>query len=155
MKLLHAIVCSDIIVDRETGATSYIRSFEHGTVRKLPAQVPPFYVGTLWELDPKSKTPFTVGLRIKSPNGEITPLGSNQVKPTGATLHKVNFAMPGLSVKEEGRHVLQVLLRTDKKQGVAMELPLFVLMHKDQGKGAPAQKAPAKAAPKKAAPKKQ
>ena len=130
MRLLHAIVCSDLIVDRETGSTTYIRTFEHGTVRQLPAQVPPFFVGSLWELDPKSKEPFSVGLRLKAPSGEITPLGSKKVKPTGATLHKVNFVIPGLQVKEEGRHAVQVLLRTEKKQGMVMDLPLFVFVQK-------------------------
>lgn len=146
MRLLHSILCTDIIVDRESGSTSYIRAFEHGVVRRLPAQVPPFYVGTLWELDPKNKEPFSVGLRMVAPSGETTPLGSNRVKPTGALLHKVNFAMPGLQVKEEGRHAMQVLLRAGDKPKVAMELPLFVFLRQAAEGDAPATKAPPKKA---------
>ncbi|MGE4554353.1 MAG: hypothetical protein AB7D57_14675 [Desulfovibrionaceae bacterium] len=128
MKLLYAILCNDIIVDRESGAASFIKTFEHGVVRQLPAQVPPFFLGTLWELDPASRQEFTISMSVTSPSGKTLPLGTNQVKPTGAALHKINFHLPGLKVEEEGRHVVSVGLLVGGKESVQAELPLFVLL---------------------------
>ena len=134
MKLLYAILCNDVIVDRESGAASFIKAFEHGTVRQLPAQVPPFFLGTLWELDPASKDEFAISMEVGSPSGKKQSLGSNQVKPTGAALHKINFQLPGLKVEEEGRHTITVSLTAKGRKPQAMaELPLYVILRPAQG----------------------
>ncbi|MGE4553084.1 MAG: hypothetical protein AB7D57_08230 [Desulfovibrionaceae bacterium] len=133
-KLLYALLASDVIIDRETGASSFIRCFEHGAVRQLPAQVPPFYVASLWELDPQRAEPFTVALQLRTPSGEKTLLGSNEVQPTGALLHKVNFRLPGLHVKEPGRHAIVVALKDGDRQVKAAELPVYVVLAPANGK---------------------
>ncbi len=43
-------------------------------------------------------------------------------------MHRVNFALPGLGVKEEGRHSVQVLLRTKEKNSLVKDLPLHVFL---------------------------
>ncbi|MGE4470130.1 MAG: hypothetical protein AB7D47_08355 [Desulfovibrio sp.] len=127
-QLVYALLCSDVIVDRESGAASFIRAFEHGTVPSLPATVPPCYIATLWETDPAMKEPFTIGLSLTGPDQENHVLGSNLVQPTGAALHKVNFQLPGLNVQHEGRHTINLSIQQGEEQQTVKQLPLYVLL---------------------------
>ncbi|MBU1248783.1 MAG: hypothetical protein KKB70_08795 [Proteobacteria bacterium] len=127
-KLLYSLICTDIIVDRESGSASYIKVFEHGTVPKLPAAVPPFFVATLWELEPRSQETFTVGLTLVTPDGKKEVLGKNDVAPTGASLHKLNFHLPGLKVQTEGRHRVVISVMQGDKRTVAAQMPLHVFL---------------------------
>jgi len=127
-KLVYALICSDVIIDSETGSASYIKVFEHGTVPKLPAQVPPFFVASLWELEEGGRDPFTVGLTLITPDGKKETLGKNVVQATGAALHKLNFRMPGLRVESEGRYELVISMKQGDKQQVAARLPLHIIM---------------------------
>lgn len=127
-KLVYSLICSDVIIDSESGSASYIKVFEHGTVPKLPAQVPPFYVATLWELDEGPSDPFLVGLTLISPDGKKEVLGKNEVQSPGAALHKLNFRMPGLQVEAEGRYELVISVKTNGKQSVAARLPLHIFL---------------------------
>ena len=133
-KLLYSLICSDVIVDRESGSASYIKVFEHGTVPQLPANVPPFFVATLWELDPQEQQkPFTVSLSLADPEGNESPLGENGVQPTGAALHKLNFQLPGIQVRAEGRHEVRVTLVQGKKSETVARMPLHVFQHQRGG----------------------
>lgn len=134
-KLLYSLICSDVIVDSESGSASYIKVFEHGTVPRLPAQVPPFFVATLWDLEGGGNDAFTVGLTLIAPDGTKEVLGRNEVKPTGASLHKLNFRMPGLKVQAEGRHELLVAVMQGKKKSVAARLPLHIFVQPAPGQG--------------------
>lgn len=127
-KLVYSLICSDVIIDSDSGSASYIKVFEHGTVPKLPAQVPPFFVATLWELDEGSTEPFTVGLTLVSPDGKKDVLGKNEVQGSGAALHKLNFRMPGLKVEAEGRHEIIVSVKRGEKQAVAARMPLHIFL---------------------------
>ncbi len=127
-KLLYSLICSDIIVDGDSGSASYIRVFEHGSVPKLPAQVPPFFVASLWELDPKDQTPFTVHLALVLPNGKKQELGKNTVQPKGTLMHKLNFRLPGLKIENEGRHDIAIAVEQDGKTKVATKLPLHIFL---------------------------
>ncbi|MEF2146184.1 MAG: hypothetical protein V3573_12130 [Desulfovibrionaceae bacterium] len=132
-KLVYALLCSDVLVDRESGSASFIRAFEHGIVRKLPAVVPPCYVATLWESDPKMLEPFTLALTLISPSGEKQVLGKNEIQHTGAALQKVNFRLPGLNVTEQGRHTLVLAVKQGDTRSVAKELPLYVFLQPESG----------------------
>lgn len=130
-KLIYALLCADVIIDRESGAASFIRTFEHGTVRQLPATVPPCYVATLWDADPKARKPFSVGLTLLTPSGKEHALGANEVAPTNAALHKLNFHIPVLRVEEEGRHEIVISVVRDGKPTPAIKLPLYVILAQD------------------------
>ncbi len=127
-KLLYSLICSDVIVDQETGSASYIKVFEHGTVPKLPATVPPFFVATLWELEEDNQEPFSVSLALITPNGKQEVLGKNEITPTGATLHKLNFHLPGIKVEVEGRHEITVTMMQGDNRVVAAQMPLHVFL---------------------------
>lgn len=123
-KLLYAIACNDIIVDRETGSTSFIRSIEHAVVSKLPAQLPPLYVGSMWEMD--SSGEFSVALQLLHPDEKIETLGMQEVSAPETMLHKLNFHLPGLSVTQEGKHSLAVALKVGNGWETVAEIPFFI-----------------------------
>ncbi|MGE4292695.1 MAG: hypothetical protein AB7E32_10850 [Desulfovibrio sp.] len=127
-KLVYALLCSDVIVDRESGSASFIRAFEHGTVRSLPAAVPPCFIATLWETVPGQDQSFTLGLSLVGPDGESRPLGVNTVQPNNASLHKVNFRLPGLNVTQEGRHRIVLAAQQSEAREVVKELPLYIFV---------------------------
>lgn len=127
-KLVYALLCGDVIIDRETGSASFIRAFEHGTVRSLPATVPPCCIATLWETEQRPAQPFTLGLSLVTPDGASHPLGSNTVQPGEASLHKVNFRLPGLNVSSQGRHTVLLAVQQGDRREVVKELPLYVFL---------------------------
>ncbi|GAB7021791.1 hypothetical protein [Salidesulfovibrio brasiliensis] len=124
-KLIYAVPCHDVIVDRQSSDTTFIRSIEHASPTELPATLPGFFIGTLWE--PQSPDPFSVSLQLKTPGGETVLLGSQEVQPGESMLHKMTFQLPGLEVKEEGRHGLQVCILEGGQWKPLTDLPLFIV----------------------------
>jgi hypothetical protein len=125
-KLVYALICADLIIDRDTSSTSFIRTVEHAVVPALPATLPPVFFASLWELGEDGGQPFTVSLTLTPPQGEATVLGMQEVTPGATMLHKMNFQLPGLKVTAEGRHTLSAAIRTGEGWTTLAELPLFV-----------------------------
>lgn len=130
-KLIYALMCADLIIDKDSSSTSFIRTIEHAVVNELPAVLPPVFFASLWDLEGQGEESFTVSLNLKAPNGESTTLGVQEVSPSGTMLHKMNFQLPGLKVEEEGKHVLSVALKNGEGWETKSELPLFVFLNKN------------------------
>lgn len=124
-KLIYSLMCSDLIIDKDSNSTSFIRTIEHAVVPSFPTVLPPVYFASLWDLD-GDDTPFTVSLNLSAPEDEATLLGIQEIKPTASMLHKMNFQLPGLQVEKEGKHVVSVALKVGEKWETMAELPLFV-----------------------------
>lgn len=131
-KLVYSILCNDLIVDKETNSTSFIRTVEHAVVSKLPATLPAVYVGTMWELDEEDEKGFSVALQLVPPEGKPETLGMQEVAPHGTVLHKMNFQLPGLNVAQEGRHTLTVAIRKGEEWKAVARLPLYVFLNQGQ-----------------------
>ncbi|MUM77328.1 hypothetical protein GKC30_06760 [Pseudodesulfovibrio sp. F-1] len=125
-RLVYALLCADLIIDRDSNSTSLIRTVEHAVVPALPATLPPLFFVSLWELDSEGGQPFTVSLTLTPPKGEGIMLGIQEVSPGATMLHKMNFQLPGLKVAAEGRHTLSAAIKTDSGWQTKVELPLFV-----------------------------
>ena len=123
--LIYSLICSDLIVDKDTNSTSFIRTIEHAVVPELPAVLPPVFFVSLWDINGQGD-PFTVSLDLTPPEGESTLLGIQEIAPSPTMLHKMNFQLPGLQVQQEGRHTLGVSLKRDEEWQRLAELPLFV-----------------------------
>ncbi len=128
-KLVFSILCHDVIIDRESNSTSYIRALESGFAASLPTTFPPMYLGTVWEVDPEIDGDFDVLLQVEAPSGQRTDIGGQKIQPgAGAGMHKVNFRLPGLQIKEQGRHAVRLLLGDGGELEPVSELPLFVFL---------------------------
>ncbi|QJB56160.1 hypothetical protein [Pseudodesulfovibrio sp. zrk46] len=125
-KLVYALMCADLLIDKDSNSTSFIRTIEHAVVPEFPTVLPPIYFASLWEMGDTIGKPFTVSLAITPPNGEETLLGIQEIQPGETMLHKMNFQLPGLKVEGEGKHTVSVAVKVDEKWETLAELPLFV-----------------------------
>ncbi|EGB15355.1 hypothetical protein DND132_2150 [Pseudodesulfovibrio mercurii] len=131
-ELIYALICSDLIIDKDSSSTSFIRTIEHAVVPEFPATLPSIFFASMWDLEGAGDEPFTISLRLVPPQGEPVTLGVQEIAPTGTMLHKMNFQLPGLRVEGEGRHTLEVAVRTDGDWDVQARLPLYVFKTPDQ-----------------------
>lgn len=127
--LIYALICSDLIIDKDSNSTSFIRTIEHAVVPELPATLPPVYFASLWDLGDEGDKPFTLSLGLSGPDGKSTTLGMQEIEPTGTMLHKMNFQLPGLQVEQEGKHTLSVALKEGDDWVIKASLPLFVFLN--------------------------
>ncbi|WP_319541540.1 hypothetical protein [uncultured Pseudodesulfovibrio sp.] len=125
-ELIYALICSDLIIDKESSSTSFIRTIEHAVVPDLPATLPPIFFASLWDLEKSGEKPFTVSLSLIPPTGDPITLGMQEITPGGTMLHKMNFQLPGLQVKSEGRHVIAVAIQAEGEWETLARLPIFV-----------------------------
>ncbi|MBC17654.1 conserved protein of unknown function [Pseudodesulfovibrio profundus] len=125
-KLIYALMCADLIIDKESSSTSFIRTIEHAVVPELPSVLPPVYFASLWDLEGNEEAPFTVSLNLTDPSGQTTLLGIQEVAPATTVLHKMNFQLPGLKVEAEGKHLVSVAIKNGDNWETMAELPIFV-----------------------------
>ncbi|MEF2231442.1 MAG: hypothetical protein V3571_10985 [Pseudodesulfovibrio sp.] len=128
-KLIYALLTADLIIDRDSGSTSYIRTVEHAVVPEFPTALPPVFFASLWDLEGRQGEPFTVSLALTPPEGEPMTLGVQEVRPGDTLLHKMNFQLPGLRVAAEGRHTLSAAVKAGDDWVTVAELPLFVFLN--------------------------
>ncbi|WP_419786489.1 hypothetical protein [Pseudodesulfovibrio sp.] len=124
-KLVYGLLTADLIVDRDSGSTSYIRTVEHAVVPEFPTVLPPIFFASLWDLEGKSE-PFMVSLSLVGPGGVSKVLGEQEVTPGETLLHKMNFQLPGLKVEGEGRHAITAAVKQGNEWVTVAELPLYV-----------------------------
>ncbi|WP_319469587.1 hypothetical protein [uncultured Pseudodesulfovibrio sp.] len=127
-KLIYALMCADLLIDKESSSTSFIRTIEHAVVPEMPSVLPPVYFASLWDLEGNNDQPFTLSLSLTPPDGEPVTLGIQEVAPTGTMLHKMNFQLPGLKVESEGKHVVSVAVKHGNDWVTMAELPIFVFL---------------------------
>ncbi len=127
-KLIYALMCADLLIDKESSSTSFIRTIEHAVVPEMPSVLPPVYFASLWDLDGCENQPFTVSLKLTPPVGEPLTLGVQEIAPAGTMLHKMNFQLPGLKVETEGKHSVSVAVKSGDDWEIMAELPIFVFL---------------------------
>jgi len=127
-KLIYALMCADLLIDKESSSTSFIRTIEHAVVPEMPSVLPPVYFASLWDLEGNNDQPFTLSLSLTPPDGDPVTLGIQEVAPTGTMLHKMNFQLPGLKVETEGKHVVSVAVKDGNDWVTMAELPIFVFL---------------------------
>lgn len=128
-KLIYALMCADLIIDKDSSSTSFIRTIEHAVVKELPAVLPPVYFASLWNLEDNGEQPFSVALNLTPPEGESVTLGVQDITPGPTMLHKMNFQLPGLKVEAEGKHTLSVAIKKGEAWDTLSELPLYVFLN--------------------------
>ncbi|BDQ37826.1 hypothetical protein SYK_21860 [Pseudodesulfovibrio nedwellii] len=125
-ELIYALICSDLIIDKDSNSTSFIRTIEHAVVPELPATLPSIFFASLWDLEKSGEKPFTVSLNLIPPTGDPITLGMQEITPGGTMLHKMNFQLPGLRVENEGKHIIEVAMKAEGDWKTLAQLPIFV-----------------------------
>ncbi|NDV18157.1 hypothetical protein GO013_01825 [Pseudodesulfovibrio sp. JC047] len=125
-QLIYALICSDLIIDKDSSSTSFIRTIEHAVVPELPATLPSIFFASLWDMEQCGEKPFTVSLALIPPKGDPLTLGMQEITPSGTMLHKMNFQLPGLRVETEGKHIIEVAVKDEGDWESLAHLPIFV-----------------------------
>lgn len=125
-KLIYALMCADLLIDKDSNSTSFIRTIEHAVVPELPSVLPPVYFASMWDMEGSEGQPFTVSLTLTPPAGEGELLGIQEISPSNTVLHKMNFQLPGLKVANEGRHTVSVAIKNGESWDTLAELPIYV-----------------------------
>lgn len=132
IELIYSLICSDLIIDKDSSSTSFIRTIEHAVVPELPANLPAIYFASLWNLENAGTEPFSVSLSLIPPQGEPITLGMQEITPSGTMLHKMNFQLPGLHVEHEGKHEIAVALKDGDSWDIQAKLPIYVFKAESQ-----------------------
>lgn len=125
---IWAVICQQIITDRETNAVSYINALEAIALGRFPTQLPPLYVATLWQ---KTAENDKVEMRIKvyAPDGSTVHTEDGPIAKFGKEFrrYRVNMLVVGASAPKPGVYQYAV----EQKQGGAWrevaKYPLEVL----------------------------
>jgi len=131
-ELIYSLICSDLIIDKDSSSTSFIRTIEHAVVPELPATLPSIFFASLWDLEKSGEKPFSVSLTLIPPAGDSITLGMQEITPGGTMLHKMNFQLPGLRVENEGKHVIAVAVKAEGDWETLAQLPIFVFKNNNE-----------------------
>lgn len=127
LALAHAMLCSDIIVDSQSGQVSYIKVLEKVTSAKLPISLADAKIGTLWQSD----TEQTVQVRVDllSPDNKAVCLRTFAVQ-FKAALQKVHININQMLLAQEGMHILALSVKQQKGWIAMARMPLSVVLNK-------------------------
>ena len=123
---IWSVLCRDIITDQESNAVSYIRCIEEGAAAKLPAQIGPVFLGTLWEKT--GKAPETVSFRVvlESPAQKRRAVLQSRPVVIDRPRQRLQFRLNALQLSEFGIYNLLVECNQGGKWETAARLPVLI-----------------------------
>jgi len=124
------VLCKDIVTDSQTNLISYLNCFEGISVSKLPGNLLPFSIGTLWIKDSDEVEVLKVRVRSFTPSGTEKELFESQDMEMKKKKHRFNLVIEGFSVNEEGTYKFMVEYYNKEKWEVVKKLQLGVNISK-------------------------
>ncbi|TVQ97955.1 MAG: hypothetical protein EA399_12100 [Desulfovibrionales bacterium] len=108
IRLVWAVLCRDILTDRETNSVSYIHAIEEGAATQLPTRIGPVSLGTLWEMDTQGPEPCIARAVLSVPSGQEIGLLQTGVLTFTNPRHRLHFRLQGLPMTAFGRHEIRL-----------------------------------------------
>ncbi len=128
-KLLWAVTCQSTITDKDTNLLSMINVVNGLTTHKLPRDLPPLCLATLWERGgDRPEDLVAIRLCLHRPSGKEYQLIETSDITFTTDFHRVNFNLSGLFVEEPGRHEIRVKLKSGNQWRVQAALPLMITL---------------------------
>lgn len=125
-----AVLCRDILTDQESNSVTYLRCIEEGAAARLPIQIGPVFLGTLWEKTGKDPEAVSFRMALVSPSKKGTALLQTRPITVDRPRHRLHFRLNALALDEFGRYTLVLEFRQEDKQGgkweTAARLPVFI-----------------------------
>lgn len=140
-RLTYALLCTDVIVDKDTNAVSYIRVAEVIHFARLPGRVPPLVVALAFERVPGEDAGFGLRLSLVSPDGGVAPMVGFSVPAAPGPNQRLSLKLAGMAVERVGRHAVLVERTQEGGYVPLAELPLHVVL-REPGPGAAARAEP-------------
>lgn len=125
-KLIWALLCRRIILDRETNLVSYVDAVDGMSLPKFPLPAPLFFVGTTWARGDDDKLEMNVV--VYGPNGrrideaEADPLTFERQHKRG----RMNVGIGGFSIDGPGRYAFAIETRLKGRWVEVHRFPLDV-----------------------------
>jgi len=134
MKLLYSILCSDILTDRETGSTTYIRTIDQISTPGIPILIPSLSIGTCWKFEKGDEKEYDVKIEIANPSEERKPqFPIFKLKAEKDKLfHRINIRLSPFQIEKTGNYIISFAwkLRTSTDWIKEESLILSVILKK-------------------------
>jgi hypothetical protein len=123
---IWTVLCRDIITDQESNSVSYMRCIEEGSASRLPVQIGPVYLGTLWEK--QGTNPDTVQFRVVLVSPAQNSQAILQTKPMSLDRprHRLHFRLNSLELAEYGTYTILLECYASEKWLQVARLPVLI-----------------------------
>lgn len=121
------VICTTIITDRETNATSYINTIEAAGVSTFPALLPPLSIGTNWRKDSDNLVSLKIRVKFESPDGSISNVMQVDDVEINRRRHRLNIVCGEIEVRKPGVHSFIVQMKQRDRWETACRIPLDVI----------------------------
>jgi hypothetical protein len=128
-KIVWALLCDRVIIDRDTNSVSYIDAIERLQARELPSGLPRVNVATLWARESDDDT-LQVRFKLFSPSTAKSEVLFTTDELKLNWRQRVHLNLQGATVKEEGEYRIVVDQRSGNRWRKAAELPLMIELEK-------------------------
>ena len=114
MKLIYTILCTDILTDQESGATSYIKAIDKIASARIPVLIPSLRIGTYWDFTEEVGKNIYHRLRAVNPLGKEAFIAPEQPMKVINERHRYNIHIAGFNVDVEGEYKFFIEAKTKK-----------------------------------------
>lgn len=105
LKIHHALLCQDAIIDSQTGQISYIKVIDSLKATGLPVHIKGLKLASLWSGDIDQQIRLVI--RFTSPSQSSVPIGDFTIKFSKSN-QKIIYNINKLPILEYGTHLLEV-----------------------------------------------
>lgn len=120
------VLCRDIITDQESNSVTYLRCIEEGAAARLPIQIGPVFLGTLWEKTGSDAESVSFRMALVSPTRKSRAVLQTRPITLDRARHRLHFRLNALHLDEYGNHTLVLEYRQKDKWETAARLPLLI-----------------------------
>jgi len=121
-----SVLCRDIITDQESNSVTYLRCIEEGAAARLPIQIGPVFLGTLWEKTGKGPETVSFRMALVSPTRKSKALLQTRPITMDRSRHRLHFRLNTLHLEEFGNYMLVLEFRQGENWETAARLPVFI-----------------------------
>ncbi len=129
-----SVLCRDIITDQDSNAVSYIRCLEEGAATRLPVQIGPLFLATLWEKTGEQAETVQFQVLLVTPSQSRQTILQTQALVLDRPRQRLHFRINALNLNEFGTYMLVVMFTAAEEWETASQLPVFI--HQIQPPGA-------------------
>ena len=121
----HSLICQKVLLDKE-GVPTYVDVMKSLGTRHLPRALPKLILVTSWEngLEDLKEISFEVRAQVISASGK--KVFNNKSKAEIVKFSNIHFNLNGLEIKEYGRYVATVSLKTKENWKKCIEVPFYI-----------------------------
>jgi hypothetical protein len=123
LNIAHAVLCSDIIIDKRTGQVSYFKAIERVYTSKLPLSISDAKIGSLWICD----TPQTAAVRMNLVDPQKKSICLKQFSlDMQSSFQKVHINVEQILFSQEGMYMLLLNVKQSDIWSTLAMMPILI-----------------------------